>query len=196
MRITTHLGEDPATVGPKNNASSSVILEVTGDGSLGGLSTAVIVPNIAKGEGWYSGIVEVGISEPAASLSISLADDNAAMDSFVWLDSLRVSVIARGRLSNISNRGDALTGNKILITGFVMRGTESKSLLVRAMGPRLESPFNVQGFLVDPKLGLFPGGVSTSIASNNDWQDASDVTELEQGFARPGAFPFEPGSDR
>jgi len=194
FQITVHVGDDPSTVSPDTNRSSTVVLEVAADGTVNGLSTALIVPNIAKGDGWFSGVVEVAINEPAAAISFSLANDNVVVDSSLTVDYVRISIIARGRLSNISNRGDALTGGDILITGFVLRGAETKSLLVRAMGPRLESPFGVQGFLSDPILDLFSGGTSLSIAQNDDWQTSPNAAEVALAIALLGAYPFEDGS--
>jgi hypothetical protein len=73
------------------------------------------------------------------------------------------------RLTNISTRGRVETGADVLIGGFVIGGSTSVMVLVRALGPTLGlPPFNVPGALPNPTVTLFSG--STPIASNDDWQ--------------------------
>ena len=38
---------------------------------------------------------------------------------------------------NLSTRGDVLTGDGVLIGGFIVNGTEPKTLVLRALGPSL-----------------------------------------------------------
>ena len=67
---------------------------------------------------------------------------------------------------NISARVQVGTGGNILIAGFVIGGSTSRTVLIRASGPAL-IPFGVPGTLADPKLQLFSG--SNVIASNFGW---------------------------
>src|SRR5262249_3049843 len=56
---------------------------------------------------------------------------------------------AIGQLLNISTRLNVQTGAKVLIGGFIINGSESKSILVRALGPTLaQPPFNLSGVLI------------------------------------------------
>src|SRR5678815_5164818 len=67
---------------------------------------------------------------------------------------------------NISTRMRVETGDKVLIGGFIVTGTQPKKVIVRAMGPSLP----VLGKLANPTLELHgPGGL---IASNDNWMDA------------------------
>ena len=75
------------------------------------------------------------------------------------------------RLINISTRGKVLTGDDILIGGFVTGGTGSKRVLVKAWGPRLGA-LGVPGTLADPFLDIVDQSNGQVIASNNDWQSA------------------------
>jgi hypothetical protein len=70
------------------------------------------------------------------------------------------------RLINISARVQVGTGGNILIAGFVIGGSTSRTVLIRASGPAL-IPFGVPGTLADPRLQLFSG--SNVIASNFGW---------------------------
>jgi len=70
------------------------------------------------------------------------------------------------RLVNISARAHVGTGGNVLIAGFVIGGSTSKTVLLRASGPAL-IPFGVAGTLPDPELRL--NDASGTIAANTGW---------------------------
>ena len=85
-------------------------------------------------------------------------------------------------LANISSRGGVLTGNNVMIGGFIVDGTAPKRVLVRSRGPSMAgAPFFVPGTLANPMVQLFSG--PTLIAQNNNWQDAPSCP----GFVCEGA---------
>ena len=90
------------------------------------------------------------------------------------------------KLTNISARGDVGTGGNILIAGFVIRGTQPKTVLIRGVGPAL-SAYGVTGVLADPRLQLFSG---TTLLQEND--DATDPT-LAAAARQVGAFALPAG---
>jgi hypothetical protein len=73
---------------------------------------------------------------------------------------------------NISTRASVQTGDNVVIAGLIVRGTDSKKLLFRGMGPSLKVP----GALQDPVLTIYRG--STMITSNDNWRD-SQRQEIE-----------------
>jgi sugar lactone lactonase YvrE len=77
------------------------------------------------------------------------------------------------RLVNISARAQAGSGPNILIAGFVIGGSTSRTVLIRASGPALV-PFGVTGVLSDPEVQLYSG--SNLLASNDGWGGASDIS--------------------
>jgi hypothetical protein len=87
-------------------------------------------------------------------------------------------------LLNISARGMAGAGSNSLIGGFVIRGTQPVSVLVRAQGASLAA-FGVTGQLADTVLELYQG--TTLIQSNDDWKTTQQTAVQGTGFA--------PGSD-
>jgi len=91
---------------------------------------------------------------------------------------------ATPRIVNISARVQVGTGANILIAGFAIGGSTSRTVLVRASGPALV-PFGVGGTLADPQLQLFSG--STVIDSNNGW--AGDA-QIAHTAASVGAFAW------
>jgi hypothetical protein len=84
-------------------------------------------------------------------------------------------------LINIATRGRVLTGDKVMIAGFIIQGSGPQTVVVRARGPSLTAA-GVPDVLANPTLQLFAG--PTQIASNDDWQQASNVGALQSsGFA-------------
>jgi probable HAF family extracellular repeat protein len=96
------------------------------------------------------------------------------------------------RLENISARAQVGTGGNILIPGFVVAGSGTEQLLVRADGPGL-SQFSVPGVLSAPSLGVFDSNAKM-IASNTGWETASDPAQIATVGDRVGAFALVQGS--
>jgi plastocyanin len=71
-------------------------------------------------------------------------------------------------LDNISTRSFVQTGDNVMIGGFIVQGTRSKRVIIRAIGPEL-IPFGVPNVLADPTLELHDG-TGALIASNDNWQ--------------------------
>jgi hypothetical protein len=90
-----------------------------------------------------------------------------------------------GTLGNISTRLRVLSGDNALIGGMIATGTADKRVVIRAIGPSL-IPFGVPGALANPTLDLFQG--STSLFSNDDWQNSSQQAEI----ANSGLAPSNP----
>lgn len=89
------------------------------------------------------------------------------------------------RLINISARTQVGLGENILIAGFVIDGTASKTVLIRGVGPGLvQFGLSATAVLTDPQLRLF-SGAGQSLQENNDWGGGADLTSA---FARVGAF--------
>ena len=102
------------------------------------------------------------------------------------------------RLRNISTRAKVLTGDNVLIAGFIITGTGQKEVILRAMGPSL-SNLHVLGALQDPVLELHDH-TGALIALNDNWRDTQQVviepTNLAPADARESAIfrPLNPGA--
>src|SRR5437588_623327 len=70
-------------------------------------------------------------------------------------------------LGNISTRLQVGTGDRVMIAGFIVQGSSSKTVLLRAIGPSL-TQFGVPDVLANPQLELHD--VNSLIGMNNDWQ--------------------------
>ena len=91
-------------------------------------------------------------------------------------------------LVNISGRG-AVDASSNLIAGFVVNGTGSMNVLVRAVGPTL-TDYGVTGVLSNPKVTIY-NSAGVSIASNDDWGGS---TALSSTFTQVGAFTLPASS--
>jgi hypothetical protein len=70
------------------------------------------------------------------------------------------------KLLNISTRMEVLTGDNVLIGGFIVSGTDLKKVIIRGIGPSLP----VSGKLQDTTLELHDS-TGALIASNDDWKE-------------------------
>jgi len=94
--------------------------------------------------------------------------------------------LAASRLTNLAVRSFAGQGDKALIAGFVTRGTGSKQLAIRGIGPALV-PFNIPNLLEDPNLEIRSTGTDTPIVGSNDNWTNDDGRNY-------GGFPLTAGS--
>jgi len=101
---------------------------------------------------------------------------------------------APARITNLSSRTFVGTGNDVQIAGFVISGTKSKLMLIRAGGPILAS-FGVAGTLADPMIELKNEDTGLVVATNDDWStDATAATAISGAASRLGGFAFTNGS--
>ena len=74
------------------------------------------------------------------------------------------------QLGNISTRAFVQTGDNVMIGGFVVQGTGTKRVIIRAIGPELAAPpYNIPNSLVNPSLELH-NSTGALIASNDNWR--------------------------
>jgi hypothetical protein len=85
------------------------------------------------------------------------------------------------QLQNISTRARVLTGDNVLIGGFIITGTDPKKVIVRALGPSITSNgVPVAGRLMDPILELHAGNTTTT---NDNWRSTQQAEILASGVA-------------
>lgn len=95
------------------------------------------------------------------------------------------------RLLNLSTRGLSLRGDQQLIPGFVIAGTGTQQLLLRAVGPTLAG-HAVPDVLADPVMTLQRYDPATSsyfpVLTVDDWGASANRDEIIATSARLGAF--------
>jgi len=94
-------------------------------------------------------------------------------------DSTSITGGMPGIFGNISTRLRVETGDNALIGGFIITGTQSKRVIVRAIGPSLSGIF--PDALADPTLELHDssGGL---IMSNDNWRDTQEGEIIATGI--------------
>ena len=96
------------------------------------------------------------------------------------------------QLGNISTRAFVQTGDNVVIGGFIVQGTETKRVIIRAIGPEL-TQYGVPNALANPTLELHDG-TGVLIASNNNWATtiiggiitANQVHDIQASGHAPG----------
>jgi hypothetical protein len=108
---------------------------------------------------------------------------NTAYNSIpIHLESTKFPAVS-ARVHNLSTRGTVSTGDDVLINGFIITGTDPKTVVVRALGPSLTA-FGLSGVLPDPVLTVHNSS-GTVIASNDDWQTDIGATFMAQNGLAP-----------
>jgi hypothetical protein len=94
--------------------------------------------------------------------------EDPAMSSVIDAANILLTVSPVSQLLNISTRLRVETGDNVLIGGFIITGTEAKTVLVRGIGPSL-SAFGLTGALADPTLELHEA--DGTVVTNDNWRD-------------------------
>lgn len=132
--------------------------------------------------------VDTAAAGDAGFYSVAVSNDGGSVLS----DAVQVHVEAgaTARLANLSTRA-RLAGGQVLIPGFVVSGTGSRRVLVRAVGPTLTA-LNVTGALSDPQQTLVPA-VGDTVANDN-WGAAANAAEIASTTLALSAFSLPAGS--
>ncbi len=97
-----------------------------------------------------------------------------------------------GTLINLSTRSFVGAGDAALLSGFVIGGTESATLLVRAIGPTLAS-FGVAGALSNPILQIV-NSAGAVVHSSDSRELATNAADAAMAATKVGAFALPVGS--
>ena len=100
------------------------------------------------------------------------------------------------QLINLSTRGFVGTADNVMIVGFIIGGSSSRTVVIRGRGPSLSgAPFLIAGTLPNPFLRVFSG--QSLIAQNDNWQDTQQqeilLTHLDPCEPNPGQANSPPG---
>lgn len=77
-------------------------------------------------------------------------------------------------IANISTRMNVGVGNDVLIGGFIVKGSQAKRVILRAIGPSLSG---ISGAMTDPSMELHDSAGAT-IAANDDWQSGAQAGDI------------------
>jgi hypothetical protein len=88
---------------------------------------------------------------------------------------------ADSRVGNISTRGDIAFGGDVMVGGFIIGGSESTDVIVRALGPSL-APYGISKPLPNPALEIHDAN-GAEILANDDWRSTQRSAIQATGLA-------------
>ncbi|HEX2854974.1 MAG TPA: immunoglobulin domain-containing protein [Opitutaceae bacterium] len=133
--------------------------------------------------------VAATVDVPTRTVTVTLTNQQGQSTSFMGTAD-QSAAAAEQRMVALSARA-RVSAEHVAIVGFIISGEDSKSVLVRAVGPAL-SAFGVSGALAAPRLDIYRGG--TLISSNAGWNSAGNAAEIAAATIRSGAVAFAAGS--
>jgi hypothetical protein len=160
------------------NADFNFIM-VSGTAKDGSYQGTAIIPKDAEPGTWKLRRV---ILQDGASHVATYGSSSAALPDGMPTD-LSVTSIPVAQPLNISTRMEVLSGDNVLIAGFIITGPPSstKKVMIRGLGPSLAAA-GVTNPLSDPLLELHgPIGLFNTI-TNDNWADASNASDIPHGF--------------
>ncbi len=170
-------------------AGQAILLAPTATGTTAGLGIAEATGKLTLATSGAQSLAAT-LSAATGLLGATLTDPRGPTLTFTGFAENSGSA-ATQRLANLSARASTGTGDQVAIVGFVITGLESKSVLVRAIGPALRN-FGVTTALTAPRLQVLRG--ATPVATNTGWSSADNATEIAGAAVRAGAFPLAAGS--
>lgn len=131
--------------------------------------------------------IQGNVDAPSTTLTGTLILADGTEDPF---QGLSTQTLRTDRMINLSTRAylDAANGTD-LVTGFVIGGTESKRVLLRAVGPTLEA-FGITTAVADPSLTVY-NGAGEVVTQVDDWAGNAEVAAA---MALTGAFTLDSAS--
>jgi uncharacterized protein YkwD len=201
--ITTH-GAGASLVGlltaVQVNSSSREVLIVMGPDD-----EALVIASSADGcsgallpvssQGAITGVLADGrtVSLQAFASTGKVTGTIATTDGSVVIAGARIGYGFARQVDNLSARAQVRQGDGIMIAGFVVAGSGTKTLLLRGIGPTLGN-YGVANTLVDPIVRIYRQGELAAVYENDDWTVGDDSAVLEQATALVGADNLVQGS--
>jgi cyclophilin family peptidyl-prolyl cis-trans isomerase len=212
-RMQVGTGDNALIAGFIMRGSAPKRLAVRALGPTTGLPGAIVNPTlelhdasgaiIATNDDWQGAankqdVIDIGLAPNAPTESVILmtvpSDTNGAAYTAVMRGAFNTTGLGvvevydldsgpGSTLLNISTRGQVGVDPNALIGGFILGGAESKSMLVRAIGPSLTA-FGVPNALTNPTLELHDGN-GTTIDSNDDWMDSPQQAQIQSSGLAP-----------
>jgi len=138
----------------------------------GSSTSTLVISGVTAGEAGSYTVVVSGTSGSETSTAASL------------------SVAGSARLIDVAARASVGTGSNILIAGFVVGGSGSKTVLLRGVGPTLGA-IGVPGAMTNPQLSIFNAGASAAFDTNTVWGGSPTLQAI---FTQVGAFSLASNS--
>lgn len=211
-RMQVGTGDNALIAGFIVRGSSPKRLAIRALGPSTGLSGAIVDPTlelhdssgtIASNDNWQSAankqdIIDLGLAPNSPTESVIFTTVPSNTNGVAYTAVMRGTFNSTGlgvvevydldsgpgsTLLNISTRGQVGADPNALIGGFILGGSESKKILVRAIGPSLTA-FGVSNALTNPTLELRDQNAAL-IDSNDDWMNSAQKTQIQNSGLAP-----------
>jgi cyclophilin family peptidyl-prolyl cis-trans isomerase len=211
-RMQVGTGDNALIAGFIMSGSAPKRLAIRAMGPSTGLPGAIVDPilelhdsggTIATNDNWQSAankqdIIDFGLAPNSPTESVILTTVPSNTNGVAYTAVMRGTFNSTGlgvvevydldsgpgsTLLNISTRGQVGADPNALIGGFILGGSESKKILVRAIGPSLTA-FGVPNALTNPTLELRDQN-ATLIDSNDDWMNSPQKTQIQNSGLAP-----------
>ena len=176
------LGPSLAAGGVANVLANPALELRSADGTLlsandnwqGSQSAEITATGRAPGDARESALIAT--LAPGAYTAIMRGADGGVGVGLIEVYDLDAAVVTT-KAVNVSTRGRVATGDDVMIGGFVIGGSSTRRMVVRALGPSLAAA-GVAGTLSDPSVEIRDAR-GTLITSNDNWQSGGQVTTLQ-----------------
>ena len=165
-----------------NGVSGSIGLTATG-----GVSSFRIVQQPTHGTVALNGNVatyfaQLGYSG-SDSFTYAATESTGFVESNLGTVNVTIGNAMPAQLLNISTRLEVLGGDQVSIGGFILTGTDPKTVIVRGIGPSM----SLTGALLDPTLELY--GPSGLVATNDNWKINDQTGQSQQAAVEATGIP-------
>ena len=178
-------GQVLVIAGPDGQAFVSFGLGSSGASGEASIDSQGVLTADLNGE--YALALQLDDSVKGLNGSLLIGSDNYAVDG------QREDVAARRLLVNTSIRGQVGAGSSTMIAGFVVSGGGTMKVLIRGLGPELANR-GVLNAIGDPRLSLYRLGETDPFATNDNWQEAANASEISISSQQVGASALSAGS--
>jgi hypothetical protein len=178
--------------------SSPELTRVTFEFSNDNVNYTALGTGTAAGQNWILSGLDLPIEQNFYVRARGYYRGGGVTGSESITESIRNAFIpGESTLRNISTRVRVETGDNAMIGGFIISGTQPKTVIVRGIGPSLPIP----GALADPVIEVH-GSAGELLATNDNWNDsltrqqiidsglapANDLESALWGIISPGAY--------
>jgi hypothetical protein len=171
--------------------AGNVLVADSWNGRLRKVTPVGVVTTLA-GRGQSFSIDGVGDAASFGSLNCMISDSVGNRYIVDGSSAIRIAASTlKSHSLNVSTRLQVLENENVLIGGFIVGGTSTKNVILRALGPSLAA-YDVHGVLPDPVLELYDSG-GHLIASNDSWKLNAQTGASQQAAVE--ATTLAPGND-
>lgn len=175
-KSSTTYSKDDVVLYPEGSSAKNYIALQSGSGQQPDTSTAFwsLLDNVAA-----------SFTAPPGDPSTFTTPNANEVSNLANPDTNDTNESTAAKLSNLSTRGFVGTNDAQMIAGFIVTGSGSTTVTIRALGPTIaDAPYNVNDTISDPTLTIvLPDG---SFVSNDNWSDASSSSAVQSSGRTPG----------